>query len=33
MKKIISILLGICFCGGVFAHTQLKIISFNNQAG
>ena len=33
MKKIISILLGICLCGGVFAQTQLKIISFNIHAG
>ena len=33
MKKIISILLGICLCGGVFDQTQLKIISFNIHAG
>ena len=33
MKKIISILLGICLCGGVFAQTQLKIISFNIHVG
>ena len=33
MKKIISILFGICLCGGVFAQTQLKIISFNIRAG
>ena len=32
MKKIISILLGICLCGGVFAQTQLKIISFNTRS-